>query len=84
MSLYTKEQLNYERSRGLIMSDKENESWYDDDNDEINTKTNIETWSDKEFELWLNTKNWSEEIKNVHRQNFKGVIGFTSYGTIKY
>lgn len=33
-------------------------------------------WTKEEFEKWLYTKDWSEEIKNIHRENFRGYILF--------
>jgi len=71
MGLYSKEQLDYERSIGLQMTDEENENFYN--NDEANTFN----WTNQQFEEFLNTKNWREDVKNNHRNEFKGKIIIT-------
>lgn len=69
-ALYSKQQLQRERSIGLQMSDRENENYFKPiDGDTYH-------WSAQEFENWLATKQWSEESKNSHREQFEGVITF--------
>jgi len=72
MSLYTKKQLQIERSKGLVLSDKENKHWDD--------RGNALEWTDEEFEKWLYNKSWDEDVKDYHREKFKGVIIFTTTG----
>jgi hypothetical protein len=83
--LYTKEELAYERSIGLELSDKENEAY---NNDGTRNEEHFDTkiWTNTQFENFLNSKSWSEDIKNGHRKEFKGTITitFTSFGTIQY
>lgn len=72
MPLYTKKQLQVERSKGLVLSDKENKHWND-------TGSSVE-WTNEEFEKWLNTKSWDKDVKDHHRERFKGTIIFTTTG----
>ena len=44
---------------------------------------NAYEWTLKEFEEYLDTKEWSEETKNIHRKEFKGYIKF-EFGSISY
>ena len=78
MALYTKEELAYERSIGLSLSDYENENFYNPSPTE-----QVLNWTKDQFEDYLATKGWSEEIKNNHRYQFKGTIIFDN-GTISY
>lgn len=76
MALYTKEQLKIERSRGLQMSDEENESY--------GSCLGKTEWTTQQFEEWLSTKQWSEKTKEYHRSIFKGVIYFSGNGDFTY
>ena len=83
MALYTNEQLDYERSIGLELSDAENEAYNDDGSrDESHFETN--QWSKEQFDEFLSSKSWSERVKNEHRAELKGFISFSNYGTISY
>lgn len=73
MALYTKEQLQQERSNGLILSDYDNETEFGELDGNY-----FEEWSNEQFENYLSTKKWDESIKNVHRNEFKGRIKITS------
>lgn len=77
MALYSKEQLAYERSIGLEMSDYDNEHFYD-------TNPNLQEWSKERFENWLATKQWSDAVKDEHRGMFKGYISFDGRGAFSY
>lgn len=83
MGLYSKEQLDYERSIGLQLSDAENEA-YNNDGSRNESHFDSNFWTKEQFENYLSTKSWSEEIKNQHRKEFKGFISFSDYGTIFY
>lgn len=76
-ALYTNEQLNAERSKGLELTDYENENFYAPSN----SKTY--NWSKEEFESYLSTREWAEHIKENHRNKFTGTITFED-GKISY
>lgn len=78
-ALYSKEQLAYERSKGLVLSDYDNEHFYDDDREET-----LYNWTQEQFESWLSTKNWSDSNKDNHRKEFKGKIVFYEGGGFSY
>jgi len=63
MSCYSKSELNYHRSIGLKMTNKENRSFSNIGSDRF-----IE--SKEEFEEWLSGKTWSDESKDYHRKEF--------------
>lgn len=77
MALYTKQQLQIERSKGLVLSDYDNEHFYD-------PNPNLQEWSDERFEEWLATKKWAEEVKDYHRSLFNGFISFDGNGGFSY
>ena len=79
MALYTKEQLSYERSIGLQLSDAENEG-YNSDSTVNYSRAGIFNWTNQEFESWLSTKHWDERVKNMHRGEFKGLIILSETG----
>lgn len=74
-SLYSKKQLNTERSRGLILSDEQNKNFYKKCGSE-----NIVNWTIKEFEDYLSTKYWDDSTKHYHRVLFTGSIKFCDGG----
>ena len=77
MPLYTKEQLAHERSLGLVLSDYDNEHFYDEN-------SHSQQWSDEQFESWLATKDWADTVKDHHRGLFNGVISFDRNGAFSY
>lgn len=79
MALYTPEQLDYERSNGLELTDSENEA-YNSDGTINDDYYNWQTWTKEEFENWLSTKRWDQYIKNHHRSCFKGRISICQDG----
>ncbi len=76
-SLYNKEQLAYERSIGLELTDEQNENFY--------APASGQTchWTKAQYEKYLATREWSDETKNKHRNLFKGTITFDN-GAISY
>ncbi len=56
------------------------ESW---DNLILNSDNETLYWTKKQFEDYLGTKDWEDNVKNMHRDHFKGVITF-SEGLISY
>lgn len=72
MALYTKQELQKERSNGLILSDYDNETEFGELDGNY-----FEEWTNEQFESYLLTKQWDDSIKNVHRKQFKGRIKIT-------
>jgi hypothetical protein len=68
-ALYSKKQLAYERSIGLVLSDYDNENFYND-----NDNSTTHNWTKDQFEEWLSSKSWLESVKQHHREQFKGSI----------
>lgn len=83
MPLYTKKQLQIERSKGLILSDVENDSYNSDGSLNL-PKWTIKKMTAGEFEEWLAPKNWTDEVKLQHRKQFNGIIMFNAEGDFRY
>lgn len=79
MALYTQDELDYERSIGLELTDSENQA-YNSDGTIDDDYYNWQYWSKEQFEQWLSTKTWSQDIKDVHRSEFKGKISICQDG----
>jgi len=75
-ALYSPQQLAYERSIGLELSDEANNNFYKSDD--------TQNWTNEQFEAWLATKTWPEETKEKHRGLFEGQISFDGNGDFSY
>lgn len=92
MALYTKEQLNYERSIGLQMTDAENDESIEINGDEnlpnryagFLNKISSEQWSNERHEKWLKNTLWPKWTQDEHRKKFKGIVYIDPFGTISY
>lgn len=92
MALYTKEELNYERSIGLQMTDAENEECI-----EITGEENLprrysaflnqirrEEWTEERHEQWLEKRMCPKWIADDCRKKFKGFVYIDWLGNIGY
>lgn len=76
-ALYTKEQLAYERSIGLDLSDEANENFY--------APGDTRRWYREEFEAFMASKpNWAETTKEEHRKLFTGTVCFYPNGNFEH
>lgn len=72
--LFSEEQLQEQRSKGLVITDKENTGIIRPD------KSVTYTITKEQFEHWLATLKWTEATKDVHREEFRGEISMGEFG----
>lgn len=73
--LFSKEELKIQRSQGLQMTDQENENFY-----QPSSGISYIRLSADEFEKFMDSKGYCNEIRNYHRNLFNGIIEFSSTG----
>jgi len=77
MAWYTQKELEQHRRTGLQLTNEQNE------NESFELQGNIQEWTNDEFENYLSTKTWDNNIKNSHRRAFNGKIVIAD-GRISY